>query len=65
MTNVITSITTHITAEGTRLSFTYSQINEEGEIVKSNERVTRIVTDDDILEHITALNEYAMSILEG
>ena len=65
MTDVITSITTHTTAEGVRLSFTYSQINEEGEVVKSNERITRIVTDKTILSHINALNEYAKSILEG
>lgn len=65
MKNVITSITTHITAEGMRISFTYSQINETGEIVKSNERVTRIVTDDAIIANINALNDYAMSILEG
>lgn len=64
MTNVITSITTHITAEGMRLSFTYSVIDESGEIVKSNERVTRIVTDKSVLEHIQALNDYAISLLE-
>ena len=63
--NIITSVTTHVTAEGMRLSFTYSQINEQGEIVKSNERVTRIVVDDEMLAHIDALNEYALSILEG
>lgn len=63
--DIITSVTTHDTAEGTRISFTYSQVNEQGEIVNSNERVTRIVTDDKMLKHIAALNDYAMSILEG
>lgn len=61
---VITSVTTHVTAEGTRISFTYSEINDNGDIVKSNERVTKIVTDDKMLKHVSALNDYALSLLE-
>lgn len=62
--NVITSVTTHVTAEGTRISFTYSEINENGDIVKSNERVTKIITDNEMKDHVTALNDYALSLLE-
>lgn len=61
----ITSVTTHVTAEGTRISFTYSEISDKGDIVTSNERVTKIVTDDKMLKHISALNDYALNLLEG
>lgn len=61
---VITSVTTHVTAEGTRISFTYSEINDNGDIVKSNERVTKIITDKKMKDHVTALNDYALSLLE-
>lgn len=61
---VITSVTTHVTAEGTRISFTYSEINDNGDIVTSNERVTKIITDKKMKDHVTALNDYALSLLE-
>lgn len=61
---VITSVTTHVTAEGTRISFTYSEVNENGDIVTSNERVTKIITDKKMKDHVTALNDYALSLLE-
>lgn len=55
----ITSFTSHITAEGTRLSPTYSVINDTtGIIEKSNERFNLIVVDNDIQTHIDAINEY-------
>ena len=61
---VITSVTTHVTAEGTRISFTYSDINDKGDIVTSNERVTKLITDNAMKKHVTALNDYALSLLE-
>jgi hypothetical protein len=61
---VITSVTTHITAEGTRISFTYSEINDNGDIVTSNERVTKIITDNSMMDHVKALNDYALTLLE-
>ena len=54
----ITSITTHKTAEGTRLSATYSEITESGQLVKSNERFNVIVVDELIQGHIDALTEF-------
>lgn len=41
----ITSFTHHKTAEGDRLSYTYSEIDPEGNLIKSNERATCIVLD--------------------
>lgn len=54
----ITSLTTHQTGEGTRLSATYSEITEEGQLVKSNERFNVIVVDETVQSHIDALNEF-------
>jgi hypothetical protein len=58
MSNIkkITSITTHTTGEGTRLSATYSEISENGQLVKSNERFNVIVVDQEVQGHIDALD---------
>lgn len=60
MSNIkkITSFTSHKTGEGTRLSATYSEISENGQLVKSNERFNVIVVDDEIQGHINALTEF-------
>lgn len=57
-TKKITSFTHHITEEGDRLTFTFSLIDENGIVKKSNERATCIVTPDknDILAAISDIN---------
>lgn len=54
----ITSFTAHTTAEGQRLSYTYSEIDENGDISVSNDRVSCIVLDIEILDHIQKINEF-------
>lgn len=44
----ITSFTCHKTGEGRRISTTYSEISEDGTLVKSNERFDVIVLDENI-----------------
>ena len=44
----ITSYTVFQTAEGTRLSYTYSKIDENGNITESNVRKNMIVMDEDL-----------------
>lgn len=61
MVTRITSFTAHQTPEGQRLSFTYSVIDENGNLVKSNERYTVIVLDDEINECIAKINEWVLS----
>lgn len=58
MSNIkkITSFTHHTTAEGSRLSATYSEISEDGNLIKSNERFNIIVVDEDVQSHIDAIN---------
>ena len=60
MSNIqkITSFTHHMTGEGSRLSATYSEITEEGILLKSNERFNVIVVDETIQAYIDALNDY-------
>ena len=58
MITKITSFTAHQTAEGMRLTFTYSVIDEDGNVIKSNQRATLIVLDDTINSSITNINEW-------
>ena len=60
MSNIkkITSFTSHKTAEGTRLSATYSEITEDGQLVKSNERFDVIVVDEEMQSHVDALSNF-------
>lgn len=58
---VITSFTSHKTAEGTRLSATYSEINEDGQIVKSNERFNLVALDPDVLQAVDLINDFLNS----
>lgn len=58
MIKKVTSFTQHETAEGTRLTFTYSKIDEDGNVVTSNERGTTIVLDNAILDRIKEINDF-------
>lgn len=44
----ITSYTVFETAEGKRVSYTYSEIDENGNIIKSNIRKDMVVMDEDL-----------------
>jgi len=55
---VITSFTSHKTAEGTWLSATFSEINEQGQIIRSNERFNLVVVDSEIQEAIDLINQF-------
>ena len=61
MVTKITSFTAHQTAEGMRLTFTYSVINEDGNLIKSNQRATVIVLDEDINAAIGNINEWLLT----
>lgn len=60
MVTKITSFTAHQTAEGMRITFTYSVINEDGNLVKSNQRATVIVLDEDINAAIGNINDWLL-----
>ena len=61
MVTKITSFTAHQTAEGMRVTFTYSLINADGNLVKSNQRATVIVLDEDINTAIGNVHEWLLT----
>jgi len=61
----ITSFTHHTTAEGERVTFTFSEIDEEtGQLLKSNERQTMIILGEKELKAIETLNAFLLSKVE-
>lgn len=61
MTTKITSFTAHQTAEGMRVTFTYSVIDDNGNLVKSNQRATLIVMSTDIEAAIANINAWLLT----
>lgn len=57
----ITSFTHHKTAEGSRISATYSEISEDGKLIKSNERFNIVIVDDDMQSHVDAITRILTS----
>lgn len=60
----LTSFTAHVTAEGQRISYTYSEIDENGKLINQNVRENFIVVDKGLQNHIDAINNYIASKLE-
>lgn len=61
MTTKITSFTAHQTAEGMRVTYTYSVIDADGNLVKSNQRATVIVLDSEINAAISNIENWLLS----
>ena len=61
----ITSFTHHTTAEGERISYTFSEIDDNGKIIKSNERRTLIAIREKELEAIKTINEFILEKVES
>ena len=54
----ITSFTSHVTAEGQRISYTYSEVDESGNLKNQNIRENFIVMDERLQGHIDAINTF-------
>lgn len=67
MTKAVTSITLHVTAEGQRVSYTYSEINQDGALVSSNNRASMVVLDNEknttLLSAIQTVTNHVKTIL--
>lgn len=61
----LTSFTHHVTAEGDRISYTYSEIDNTGKLVNQNVRENFIVVDPDLQEHVDAIRAYIENRMEG
>ncbi len=58
MEKLLTSFTELTTGEGSRIAYTYSKIDEEGNIVSQNEKGNFVVTDKTLKSHIIAIKDY-------
>lgn len=55
---IITSFTHHTTAEGDNISYTYTEVDSDGNRLKSNARAEFLVMDDEIKQKIADIKEY-------
>lgn len=63
---VVTSFTHLITGEGNRIAFTYSELDKSGNLISQNNKGNFVVTDQELVAHINAINLYINKIkLEG
>lgn len=63
---IVTSATVFRDALGTRLSYTFSEVDEEtGKIISDNNRANRMITDSDAQNAAEAVLAYANASLEG
>lgn len=63
---IVTSATVFRDALGMRLSYTFSEVDEEtGKIISDNNRTNRMITDADAQTAAEAVLAYANASLEG
>ena len=63
---IVTSATVFRDALGMRLSYTFSEVDEEtGKIISDNNRANRMITDADAQTAAEAVLTYASASLEG
>ena len=56
--NKVTNYNYQIVQEGARVSYSYSELNEDGDIISSNNRKSFIVTDEEILLKLKDIKTY-------
>ncbi|MDR2833392.1 MAG: hypothetical protein LBV67_06735 [Streptococcaceae bacterium] len=64
MTKRITSFTHHVTGEGNRISLTFSELDTNGLVTNTNQRMSFVVVDDNILNAINTINDFYLEKLE-
>lgn len=63
---IVTSATVFRDALGMRLSYTFSEVDDEtGKIISDNNRANRMITDAGATDSANAVLAYAQSSLEG
>ena len=55
---ILTSFTKLITGEGIRVSYTFSEIDELGNVVSQNNRANFVVTDTSLKTNLEAVDDY-------
>lgn len=63
---VVTSVTFFEDSVGTRLSITYSEVDDTtGEIIADNKRINRVLSDATAKTHAAGLKAYAQTIVDA
>ncbi len=62
---IVTSIGLFNDAIGKRISITYSEINEAGQVISDNNRIDRVMTDQSAIAHANAITEYAQAFVDA
>lgn len=60
---IVTSATVFRDSLGMRLSYTYSEVDEQGHIVSDNNRGNRMITDSEMVAKAEAILAYAQASL--
>ena len=59
MKKILPSFMNLSTGEGSRIAYTYSEVNEEtGEVVSQNNKGNFLVMNDDVQTHLDAVKKY-------
>ena len=59
MKKILTSFMNLSTGEGSRIAYTYSEVNEEtGEVVSQNNKGNFLVMDDSVQENLDSVKNY-------
>lgn len=62
---IVTSITFWNDAIGKRISATYSEVDQNGQVITDNNRVDRVVTDSKEIKHMDEIAKIAQRLLDG
>lgn len=63
---IVTSITTFNDAVGTRMSVSYSEVDDTtGQIISDNKRADRVVVGKDAIDLMAAVKDYAQSFVDS
>lgn len=61
---IVTSVTSYKAEVGNILALTYSEVDSNGNIVKRNAKLQKVVVDDTANAHIEALKTFAQGIVD-
>ena len=62
---IVTSVTVFHDAVGLRMSVTYSEVDETGQVIADNIRYDRIITDTSMVNNAESLIKYATESIGG
>lgn len=54
----VTSFTHLITGEGDRIAYTFSELDNTGNLVSQNNKGNFVAVDPELVSHINAINDY-------